>query len=183
MLLGVWGVGGQAPVSKRGPAGWARAVNAEASVRRSGCAAAARSSISASFSRCSPPQPRSRARPCSSQALACRAPGRGPRWKHARQPDHRPRQAGESDGRPPDREARPRPDPQAARRGTVREDTCACGASQRVRGPLRAILASELMGFGAVLEQGGRGGLIALRRAVREPTLVWPMLWEIASCA
>jgi len=49
--------------------------------------------------------------------------------------------------------------------------------------PLRAILASELMGFGAVLEQGGRGGLIALRRAVREPTLVWPMLWEIASCA
>jgi hypothetical protein len=67
--------------------------------------------------------------------LACRAPGRGPRWKHARQPDHRPRQAGESDGRPPDREARPRRDPQAARPGTVREDTCACGASQRVRGP------------------------------------------------
>jgi hypothetical protein len=165
------------------PAVWARAVNAEASVRRSGCrsgcavehlgeflAGALRLSREVALDRA--PRKLWLARTRSRTSMEARKATRS-----------RPRQAGESDGRPPDREARPRRDPQAARPGTVREDPCACGASQRVRGPLRAILASELMGFGAVLEQGGRGGLIALRRAVREPTLVWPMLCEIASCA
>jgi hypothetical protein len=159
-------------------------VNAEASVRRSGCAAAARSSISESFSRCSPPQPRSRARPCSSRELwLAEHPVEDLDGSTQGNPIIvRGKQESQTDDRPIEKlglgEILKLLDLELfAKILAPAELLSACVA------PLRAILASELMGFGAVLEQGGRGGLIALRRAVREPTLVWPMLWEIASCA